>query len=354
MAHPGSPPSQVAVLGATGNVGTALVRHLGADGAIGAVRGLARRAPAWSTPGVTFGVADVVHDDLEAAFAGAEAVVHLAWRFQPTHRPMTTWEANVIGSRRVLDAAAAVGVRTLVVASSIGAYSPGQGRAVDEGWPTHSVPTAAYGREKAYLERMLDAFELAHPEVRVVRMRPAFIFQRAAASEQRRIFAGPLVPGALARPGALPVLPLPAGLRFQVVHADDVAEAIRLALLGDARGAFNLATGPVVDGALLAEVLQTRVVDVPRRLVRAAVATGWHLRAVPADPALLDLFLSLPLMDTARARVELDWEPRHDARTTLGELVHGMAEHAGMETPPLEPDSPAARLRELANTATGG
>ena len=45
--------------------------------------------------------------------------------------------------------------------------------------------------------------------IRVVRLRPAFIFQRRSASEQRRIFAGPFVPNWIARPGALPVLPLP-------------------------------------------------------------------------------------------------------------------------------------------------
>ena len=79
----------------------------------------------------------------------------------------------------------------LVYASSVGAYSPGpKDRAVDEGWPTHGWPGASYTREKAYLERVLDAFEARHPGVRVVRMRPGFIFKRESAHEQRRIFGG--------------------------------------------------------------------------------------------------------------------------------------------------------------------
>jgi hypothetical protein len=68
---------------------------------------------------------------------------------------------------------------------------------VDETWPTHSLPSAGYGREKAYVERVLDAFEARHPDTRVVRLRPAFIFQRSAATEQRRIFAGPFLPNPL-------------------------------------------------------------------------------------------------------------------------------------------------------------
>src|SRR5690606_23038766 len=133
--------------------------------------------------------------------------------------PLETWRVNVDGSARVFDAAVAAGAATLVHASSVGAYRPAPGQTVDESWPTDGLPTAGYGREKAYVERILDAVEARHPEVRVVRMRPAFIFQRRSASEQRRLFLGPLVPNVIARYGALPVVPLPRGLCFQALHA---------------------------------------------------------------------------------------------------------------------------------------
>jgi nucleoside-diphosphate-sugar epimerase len=93
---------------------------------------------------------------------------------------VSTWQANAVGSSRVFEAAVAAGAGAIVHSSSVGAYSPGDGM-VDESWPTHSLPTAAYGREKAYAERLLDAVEARHPSVRVVRIRPAFVFQRRAA-----------------------------------------------------------------------------------------------------------------------------------------------------------------------------
>ena len=301
--------------------------------------GVARRAPdGWSPPKTRFVEADVGEDDLSPLFDGADAVVHLAWRFQPTHDPLVTWNANAVGSIKVFEAAARAGVRTLIHASSIGAYSPAPGRTVDETWPTHSIPTAAYGREKAYVERALDAFEARHSDIRVVRFRPAFIFKREAASEQRRIFAGPALPRFLVAPGRLPVVPLPAGLSFQTLHTSDVAEAYRLAVVGDARGAFNLAGDPVIDNAVIAEVMAARIVELPRRVVRAAVAAGWHLRFVPADPSLLDLFLDLPIIDSSRAYSELGWKPVHSAQDTLREVVEGMAQGAGMATEPLHPD----------------
>lgn len=342
---------RVVVTGATGNVGTALLALLIDDEAVSSVVAIARRRPPASESDrkVAWTEADVAVDDLRPHLDGADALVHLAWLFQPTHQPMVTWRANAVGSARVFAAAADTGIATVVYASSVGAYSPAPGRTVDESWATHSMPASAYGREKAYVERLLDTFEARHPGVRVVRLRPAFIFQRSAATEQRRIFAGPFLPNQMVSPGRLPVLPVPTGLSFQAVHAEDVAEAYRLALTTPAQGAFNIAADPVVDAEALAGLLGTRVVRMPRFLVRAAVALLWRTHLAPADPALLDLVLDLPHLDTSRARDELGWVPRHSALDAVRELIDGMAHGAGGATPPLAPDTAAGRARELSS-----
>ena len=113
---------RVAIVGATGNVGTSLLRSLSDDPSIDEVVGIARRRPQLSFPRTTWICADVVTDDLVTAFRGADAVVHLAWLIQPSRDRATTRSVNVDGSRRVFDAAAAAGVGTIVYASSIGAY----------------------------------------------------------------------------------------------------------------------------------------------------------------------------------------------------------------------------------------
>jgi nucleoside-diphosphate-sugar epimerase len=335
------------IVGATGNVGTALVDALEREPTVAEIVGLARRAaePGSEHVKTRFVVADMTRDDLAREFRGADAVVHLGWFFQPTHRPDVTWRTNVGGSERVFAAASDAGVRNLLYASSVGAYSPAQGEVVDESWPTHSSPVAAYGREKAYVERLLDRFECDHPEMRVVRMRPAFLFTERAASEQRRIFAGPLVPNVVAR--GVPVLPYPAGLRMQALTTEDAADAYRLALLSDVRGAFNLAAPPIIDGDLLAEALGARLVLVPPAVVRAALAVAWHLRLAPAEPGLFDLVFALPELDAGRARRELGWQPESSSIDAVRAFLAGMASGAGTATAPLEPDSLAARRREL-------
>src|SRR5205807_1887859 len=179
------------------------------------------------------------------------------------------------------EAAARAGVATLVYASSIGAYAPGPDRRVDESWPTTGLGSSFYSRHKAAVERILDGFQRRHPDVRVVRLRPALIFKREAASEIRRLFLGPLLPNALVRPEQLPLLPLPAGLRTQAVHSRDVGEAYRLALVRPVEGAFNIAADPPLDEAVLGRMFGARTAAVPVPAVRAAIALSWRLRLQP-------------------------------------------------------------------------
>ena len=291
----------------------------------------------------------MVRDDLVPLLRGAAAVIHLAWLIQPSRDRAATRAVNVGGSARVLRAVAEAGVPALVYASSVGAYSPGpKDRRVDEGWPTGGIRTSFYSRDKAEVERMLDRFESERPDVRVVRLRPGLIFKREAGAEIRRLFAGPLLPTPLLRPGLIPLVPDVDRLRFQAVHSLDVGDAYRLAATGDARGAFNLAAEPVLDPAELGRLLRARRVRVPAAALRAAAALTWKLRLQPAPPGWVDLALGVPLMDTTRAHSQLGWRPRRSAGEALLELLEGMRRGAGLATPPLEPGGAGPlRLREL-------
>jgi UDP-glucose 4-epimerase len=331
---------KVLVTGATGNVGTALVRALAAHEAVDRITGIARRAPARAVPaGTSWEALNVAEDDLTGAFAGADAVVHLAWAIQPSHDPRALWRTNVVGSARVFAAAAAAGVPVLVHASSVGVYSPGpKDRATDEGWPRQGTPSSDYARHKAAAEDRLDEVEAEHPEMRVVRMRPGLCFSREAATEVRRLFAGSHVPAGLLRPSRIVAVPDIPGLRFQAVHTEDAADAYCRAVVGDARGAFNIAAEPVLDPEALAGALGARRIPVPVAAARAAVAAGWRLRLLPVGPGWLDMALSVPVMDTGRAARELGWSPRRTSTEALIELLDGMADRAGAPTPPLAPE----------------
>ena len=337
--------------GATGNVGTSLVRALAADPAVTAVVGVARRRPALEVAKTEWLTADVECDELAEAFRGADAVVHLAWRIQPSRDLDALWRTNVQGSSRTFKAAVDAGVKTLVYASSVGVYSPGpKDRLVDESWPRDGVPTSIYARHKAEVERRLDVLEVEHPSLRIVRFRPALIFKRDAGVGVRRLFAGPFLPTPLLRRSLVPLVPNIPRLRFQGVHTDDVADAYRRALLSEARGAFNVAAPPILDPPELARLAGARLVPLPAGVARAAAAISWRLRLQPSPPGWFDLGVGVPLMDCSRSRDELGWVPQRGADEALVELLQGMREGAGADTPPLSPRSGGPlRSREVAS-----
>ena len=342
---------RIVITGASGNVGTALLRRL--DGAGHDVVGVCRRPPERVPPydTATWRVLDLAdrgaEDDLVEVFAEADAVVHLAWGFQPSHDLRYLERVGVGGTRAVVGAARRAGVAHLVHMSSVGAYSPGPDDArVDESWPTEGIPTLAYSRHKAAAERILDAHERDHPDgPAVARMRPGLIVQRTSGSALLRYGVPAYVPAALLR--HVPLLPLDRGLVVPLVHTDDVADAVARVLDRHATGAFNLAADPPVTHDVIARVLGAPSVHLPRTVLRTAAALSWHARLQPLDPGWLDLAFAVPLLDTRRAQDELGWGPAVPADAALAQAVDGMAEADGGASPALRPRSVVDEITAL-------
>lgn len=345
---------RVAVVGASGNVGTALLRALHREDAVTSVVGVARRVPS-SRPPAPYdavewrGVDLAARDDdvvgrLTEAFAGADAVVHLAWAMQPSHDRGLLRATNVGGAARVIEAVVRAGVPHLVVASSVGAYAPvDDDEPRTEDWPTREVRSSSYSVDKVAVERLLDEVEVLRPGLRVARVRPGLVFQRAAGSGIERYFLGRLLPAAALGAG-LPVLPWPRGFRLQAVHADDLAQAFRAILLDQHVGAFNVAADDLIRGADAAALLAAgRVVEVPVPVVRAGVHAAWLAHGIAVSPGWVDLAAGIALMSTERARTVLGWRPRRSAAEALAAVLGGMVDGAGTASPPMRPRSRARR-----------
>lgn len=344
---------RVVVLGATGNVGSALLDALDADDRIAEIVGFARRAPELRPPKVRWVTGDVRTADLGALLDGAAAVVHLIWKIQPSRDRAETRSVNIDGTERVLDAVRRNRVPVLVHASSLAAYSAGpddRRQAVDETWPTDGIASSFYARDKAAVERRLDALEAELSSLRLVRLRPGMIFQRSAAEQIRRYFLGPLWPSAIVRPGCTPIAPVPRDLRADVVHAEDVAEAYRLAIVSpQAFGAYNVAATQPLTSRIIADALGGIPLPIPMRSLRTIVELSWKAHLQPSPPGWIDLAAMSPLMDCSRLRA-LGWQPRHTARATFGELLAGLRDRAGGPTAPL---ATGGRLEQL-RSGVGG
>ena len=266
-------------------------------------------------------------------------MVQLAWAIQPSHDRRRLHDVNVAGTRRVLDAARRAGVPHVVVASSVGAYSPAPDDVPrGEGWATDGVRSSSYSVDKASVERVLDEVEAAYPDLAIARLRPALVFQRAAGHEISRYFLGPWVPKrALA--GYLSALPWPQGLRLQVVHADDVAAAFREAVVRRVRGPFNVAAPDVLRGQDLADVVSRgRLVEVPVAQARAAVAPRVARPRGARRPRLAGHGAGrAAARHVPRRSGSSTGGPPRSGIETVRELVAGIAAGAGTASPPLRP-----------------
>ncbi|CAM3796447.1 NAD-dependent epimerase/dehydratase family protein [Occultella aeris] len=336
---------RVAVVGASGNVGTAVLRALAEEDAVTSVVGIARRPPEptrepyrgieWRS--VDLAVRSGVVDALTEAFEGADAVIHLVWAIQPNTDRDYLRRVNVDGTERVARAAVRAGVAHLVVASSLAVYSPVEDDVPrDESAAHGGIRSSHYSVDKVAQERLLDEFEAA-ANLSITRIRPALIFQGDAGAQIVRYFLGPNFPMALLRPGALPTVPLPKGLRVQVVHADDIGRAYATVVVQRAAGAFNVAAADTLWPRDLARILDHgRHVELPPEVIRPLIHYGWRARMIAADAGWLDMAMGAPVMDTSRIR-GLGWTEQHSAEDTLREVLVGMRGARGMPSPSLRP-----------------
>lgn len=338
---------RIAIVGATGNVGTALLRRIQESGVGTGIVGIARRKPATDREpyrGVAWHEIDIgrfdAPDKLAGALEGVDAVVHLGWILQPNHDEDELFRVNVTGTGHVTEAAGKAGVRQLVYASSVGVYSPApKDRRTSEDWPTGGIHTSHYSRQKAAAERIIDRFEAAHPDIVVSRLRPGLIFQADNGSQAGRYFLGPLVPKSLADKIKLPVMPLPRTMIFQAVHADDVADAYWRVVERRVRGAFNIAAEPVLTPTEVAKLFGAkRTIPIPFNLLRTLAAVTWKLRLQRSDPGWLDMASQAPVMTTDHAREVLGWSAQRSSVDALSSVIYGMGEGSGVAgSPPLQP-----------------
>jgi len=344
---------RIILVGGSGNIGTAVLRKLGADHPDWSLVGLSRRKPAPAPPydGVSWHGVDVsdpaVTTKLVELFAGADAVVNFAWGFQPTRNALYLHRVGPGAVRTIADAADLAGVGQLVQLSSVGAYREADrpGQHVDESWPTSGMPTSLYSRHKAEAERVLDEFEQQSGRVVVTRIRPGLVMQRAAGGSLARYGLPGYLPAVALR--LLPVVPVGRRLIIPVVHADDVAGAIVAALERRAGGAFNVAAEPGVTGTDIAAILRAWSVPVPPPVLSALVQLTWQLRLQRIDAGWLDMAFSVPLLDCSRARRELDWRPTIDARAALAQAISGIVDGVGGQSPVLRRRTVRAQLTDL-------
>jgi UDP-glucose 4-epimerase len=324
----------VAVTGPTGEIGKPLMSELERRREVESVLGMARRPfdPAeegWEK--VTYRRGDILdRGSLAALFDGADVAVHLAFAIFGSREE--TRKVNLQGTRNVFEAAIKAGVKRLVYASSVAAYGfhPENPLPLTEDVPARGSEGFYYSAHKAELEDLLDELLLGSG-VEAYVFRPCIVAgPRATMLIEQTVGAVRAVdPVPLLRKGVeklplvSPVLPDP-GTPIQLVHHDDVAQGMAAAISGDGPpGAYNLAGDGEVRVSDIAHELGWHAIPVPGPAVDLGTAAARRFNFVSSKLEWAIAADTPVLMDTTKARQDLNWQPRFDAEETLRQTVIG-------------------------------
>jgi nucleoside-diphosphate-sugar epimerase len=324
----------VVVTGAAGALGQRVCRLAAGDPGAEQVVALDVRAPANHSPRVKASVVDLATDDLTEFFAGAEAVLHLASTFGPAlDGDELPEDADVGMTRRVLEAATAAGVRTVVILSSATVYGswPNNVVPLTEDAPLRPNPELRFAVEKAEIERLAGWWREEQPDATIALLRAAPAMSEDALGWVARALDA--VDG------------LPAGdddPPSQFLHLDDLAAAVDVARRCRLDGPLNVAPDGWLEAPDRRALAPAPRLRVPERVAVRVATLRWRLRLAPTPPGILPYARHAWVVANDRLR-SAGWEPGH---TNEEAFVAGHA--AG----PLATMSPRRR-QELALGAAG-
>jgi UDP-glucose 4-epimerase len=240
-------------------------------------------------------------------------VCHLM--FSETIRPNeAAFETNVMGTMKVLGACAEAGVRKIVYKSSTAVYGalPNNSAFLTEEHPLKGSLSYGYTRDLVEIEAFCNGFRRQVPEMVLTILRFANIIGLNANTPMSRFLQEPLAPVLL---GFDPMM--------QVIHEDDVLEALVHAVLFDAPGVFNIAAEGVMPLSKLTALAGKIAIPVfhPFLYFGSDLLAGSRLRRSNLLPIELD-YLRYPWVgDLARMREELCFTPRYTAEEALREFA---------------------------------
>lgn len=330
----------VAVTGPTGSIGKAFIRTLEQTPGVERIVGMARSPIDTAELGWTkteYRQGDILDvASVEEAVQDADVVVHLAFLIWGSHKETT--QVNLEGSKNVFKAAFDAGAKRLVYTSSVAAYGfyDDNPELLTEDVPARGTKGHYYSVQKAELEQSLTSLAKGW-DTDLYIFRPCIVAGPTALDVIDKIpyvqlserLPGPIKKLVGTIPLLRPVIPDP-GVPFQLVHEDDVADALVAAVVGRGEpGIYNLAADKAITASDIAHALGWYAIPLPELAVDATAKIISRFPYLPSSASWLHAIRVPVLMDTTKAKTKLGWRPRYDSVETLAETVTA-AHEAGL------------------------
>lgn len=301
-------PRKVVITGISGRFGRIVARRLHHELGWNIV-GLDRRPMSGRPKDIELHQVDLRSKKARDVFRAGDvdALVHLGVMHDPRARPAEIYSWNITGTTKLLEYCQAYRVPKVVLLSSANVYGP---RPDNPQFLTEDAPLLAAQRfpemrDLVEIDHMFSTFLWRARETETVILRPVHI-------------VGPVhnAPSNYLRIPRPPVL-LGFDPMVQLVHVEDVADAIALALAPGRRGIYNI-TGPgeLPLSAILRE-LRRDPRSIPHPMAKPVLSLAFALGFSSFPTAELDFIRYVCMVDGRRAAAELAFRPRHGLRETI-------------------------------------
>lgn len=300
----------VAVTGASGAVGAALVERLATDDAVSKVIALDSRRGA-AREGVTWRVVDVRDPALVKRLSGVDVLVHLAWDASPGAEPVARRAFNVRGAETAVTSAAAAGVRRVVLVTSAMVYGalPDNPVPLPEDAPLRALADESVVGDLLEVEDLAVRARATHPGLGVCVVRPATVVGPGIDTVLTRHFEAPRL---LVVRDSTP--------RWQFCHLDDLVAALRVAALGDADGPLTVGCDGWLEQDQVEDLSGMRRIELPAAIAFGTAERLHRLGVTPAPASELQFTVHPWVVSTQRLR-DAGWAPTHDNASALQAML---------------------------------
>lgn len=242
-----------------------------------------------------------------------DSVCHLA--FVDTTRPSeSAFDINVMGATRLLGACAEAGVRKVILKSSTAVYGarPSNSAFLTEDHALRGSRRYGYTRDMIEIESFCKGFRRRVPEMMLTILRFSSIVGPMVDTPMTRFLREPWTPSLL---GFDPMM--------QIIHEDDVVEALVHAIVNDVPGVFNVAAQDPLPFNKIRALAGKPPVALFHSFAYwgARLLGGTGLRLSRYVPIELDYIRFPWVTDLARMNEELGFEPRYTAEEALREFA---------------------------------
>lgn len=236
-----------------------------------------------------------------------DSIVHLASVVTPgPGMDRATMRAiDVDGTRNLLDASLAAGVKKFIVTTSAASYGYHADNPVplSENDAIRGNEEFPYSHHKRLIENMLADYRRQHPELAQLVFRPGFVLGYECENQITNLFTKPAMMGI--RGSDSP---------FVIIWDEDVCRCLIEGIRSDKTGIYNLAGDGTLSLREMAGLIGKPYIALPAAAIRAALFVANRLGLSQYGPEQLNFLRYRPVLSNAKLKAKFGYTPEKTSR----------------------------------------